>query len=929
MEGYAYFCLTIEDVSRYRIFRALKQKSEAAAELRKILSTANIELRQSHGQRVKQVTIDGGRDWGLTSFQEFAADQNIEVIVSAPDNQYQNGVSERSIRFVQDAARCCSIQMKVPSVFWNHMLDMACHTLNCSSQSSVDDRKTPWEVYWSTFNPSKRVARVDYLWIPGSLCIAHVEASHRVAGEKLDARGTRCVFLGYRGTKNKLVWLLDGGRFLITPQVVAHESVGYGHGWPADPREIVRSLPKHVQDRLKSRKTDYARNEDFNIARESPPTTLVPRGRGRPKRTIQRPYEDQVMLHLDAPTCVDEDLIAILNNMTLKSDENFGNQVTTKCSSVDLELLNDEVPTNILSQIQYTIHSQIHSQNSDGDDLFRILTNFSEAKTCLVASAKDEPTYRQAITCAEKKEWIDAMFVEIDDCLNRNTFKFVDRNNLTRKGRLVTSKWVLKKKYKPNMVLDKYKARVVARGFTQTKGVDFNETSSTTARSASWRILMALAALNEWYILQADFIAAYLAGELKEQIFMEQFPQLAEYFEAHPELASKLGYSRECVIELQKPLYGLRQSGACWQEKVREIMGKKGYKPLISDNAIYRNVNTKIIVASYVDDFLLIGPDRSLLQSLTNSLNEEVSLNDLGDANWFLGVRIRRSSPTGNVRLDLEQYLERSIQELGIDNDNLSKTPMSTNSKIDMRKFKGKASEKEIYEFQKLVGKFNFSSCILRCDTAQATSLMARYMCNPSPQHHQHMLRVPRYLSSCLSRSLLYRKDHKHRIDFGEYGLHCAVDSSFADDFDSAKSTTGYVIFMAGCPVVWRSKLQSTVSTLTCEAEYAAIFEAVKECAWIRNFLSELDQMPTGPIPILEDNTGAIKWAKDDGMTSGRRHVRIEYHYSVEESRNGNVDVRQISSAQNAADGFTKPLGSEQFSRFIQQLGLYDDNTAL
>ncbi|KHJ33592.1 putative nonribosomal peptide synthase [Erysiphe necator] len=86
--------------------------------------------------------------------------------------------------------------------------------------------------------------------------------------------------------------------------------------------------------------------------------------------------------------------------------------------------------------------------------------------------------------------------------------------------------------------------------------------------------------------------------------------------------------------------------------------------------------------------------------------------------------------------------------------------------------------------------------------------------------------------------------------------------------------------------------------------------------------------MPTGPIPILEDNTGAIKWAKDDGMTSGRRHVRIEYHYSVEESRNGNVDLRQISSAQNAAGGFTKPLSSEQFSRFIQ-LGFYDDNTAL
>ena len=111
---------------------------------------------------------------------------------------------------------------------------------------------------------------------------------------------------------------------------------------------------------------------------------------------------------------------------------------------------------------------------------------------------------------------------------------------------------------------------------------------------------------------------------------------------------------------------------------------------------------------------------------------------------------------------------------------------------------------------------------------------------------------------------------------------------------------------------------------MTCEAEYAAIFESVKDCVWIRSFLQEIDQMPEGPIPILEDNTGAIKWAKDDGMTSGRRHVRVEYHYSVEQVQNGNVDVRQIPSGQNPADGLTKPLGTDQFARFLQQIGMHD-----
>ena len=88
---------------------------------------------------------------------------------------------------------------------------------------------------------------------------------------------------------------------------------------------------------------------------------------------------------------------------------------------------------------------------------------------------------------------------------------------------------------------------------------------------------MASVALNLWHILQADFISAYLAGELKESIFMEQFPYLNKFFTEKPELATRHDYRLDSVIELRKPLYGLKQSGACWQEKVRNIMSDKGF----------------------------------------------------------------------------------------------------------------------------------------------------------------------------------------------------------------------------------------------------------------------------------------------------------------------------------------------------------------
>ncbi|KAI1001277.1 hypothetical protein K3495_g6923 [Podosphaera aphanis] len=388
IEGHGYFCLTTEDVSHYRIFRALKKKSEAADELKFILSKANIELRQRHGLRVRRLTIDGGRDWGLTTLREFAADQEIDVMISAPKNQYQNGVSEGGICFVQDTARCCTIQIKVPSVFSNCVLEITCYTLNLTSQSSAAGHKTPWKV-------------------PGTLCITHVDASHRITGEKLDVTGTRSVFFGYRGRKNKLVWLLDGGRFLVSPHVTAYESVHPGAGWAADPREIVRSLPKHVQDRLKSRKTDYARNEDYNMPYDHEPPQIVAKGRGRLKRTICRPYEDQCISALEAPVEVDDEIFQSAQGETTDGQKivtvdftdavtgrNFGDLVTN--------------PTTVFNMPAFSmIRKAINQQNrlhSDGDEIFRILVNDPDIPPYILTSSADEPTVNEALKGPEKDE---------------------------------------------------------------------------------------------------------------------------------------------------------------------------------------------------------------------------------------------------------------------------------------------------------------------------------------------------------------------------------------------------------------------------------------------------------------------------------------------------------------------------------------------
>ncbi|KHJ31538.1 hypothetical protein EV44_g4108 [Erysiphe necator] len=152
-------------------------------------------------------------------------------------------------------------------------------------------------------------------------------------------------------------------------------------------------------------------------------------------------------------------------------------------------------------------------------------------------------------------------------------------------------------------------------------------------------------------------------------------------------------------MKLINPQYELKQSGNCLQEKLRLIVIKNGFSPLISDNAIYVIQKVKIIMVSCVDDFLLMGTNWNDIQALTKCLNDEVALNDLGDASWFLRVRIRRSSPTGSVILDQQQYLRRSLEHLRIDIDKKPKTPMSPSCKPDLKRNLGKATATELYNF--------------------------------------------------------------------------------------------------------------------------------------------------------------------------------------------------------------------------------------
>ena len=109
---------------------------------------------------------------------------------------------------------------------------------------------------------------------------------------------------------------------------------------------------------------------------------------------------------------------------------------------------------------------------------------------------------------------------------------------------------------------------------------------------------------------------------------MRQFLLLEQFFAKNPELTEKHGYARDKIIKLVKLLYGLKQAGNAWQKKVRELLARRGFEPLVSDDAVYVNRKTGVIVASYIDDFLLFGPNEKALKDLAFNNPNNVLLKD-------------------------------------------------------------------------------------------------------------------------------------------------------------------------------------------------------------------------------------------------------------------------------------------------------------
>jgi hypothetical protein len=505
--------------------------------------------------------------------------------------------------------------------------------------------------------------------------------------------------------------------------------------------------------------------------------------------------------------------------------------------------------------------------------------------------AGPEPeTIKQALSGAEAEEWKQAADAEFLSLVENKTWTLVD---LPEGKKPLKCKWVFKRKLHSDGTIEKYKARVVAKGFAQRPGIDFYETFSPVVRAESFRCVLALAAQLRLSIHVFDITAAYLNGKIDCEVYMQQVPGYSD------------GTNKVC--KLNKSLYGLKQAGKMWNDELNKTLTASGLKRCEADPCVYvmraDEGRSVLILTVHVDDMVVVTNSNVLYNKVKGALANAYKLKEILSPDSVLHINLK-AERGGIVSLSLASYIQAMLKRFGMDDCK----PVSTPAVADKEKFAEQSNKEpaDTNRYQEIVGSISYAANIVRPDLAYAVNVLARTAAKPTKGDMVAAKRVLRYLQGTVGIGLQYKRSDDGIV------LKDYCDATWADNQADRSSTTGYVFYLAGAPVSWKCRKQRTIALSSAESEYLALGDACKEALWFSLLLKELG-FPQRAIEICIDNRSAIALATNPVHHDRTKHIDLRYHFvrrAVQEQR---IKLKWVSTKQMVADILTKPLPSPAF----------------
>ncbi|KAK2073818.1 hypothetical protein P8C59_008067 [Phyllachora maydis] len=504
-----------------------------------------------------------------------------------------------------------------------------------------------------------------------------------------------------------------------------------------------------------------------------------------------------------------------------------------------------------------------------------ILSFVYKARKRVISKDSTPTTYKQVLKLPrdERSKWLEAISKEFIQLLELGVFKFLPRSLLPSNRKLITCRNVLKVKKDAKNRPIKYKSRLVARGFIQVEGLDYTITYAFTSIPPTWHILLAIGAVLDWEIEQADFIGVFLNSALREEIYMEIPEGLLDLVASNKaiyKLLLKYSYnpSTPNIIKLSKALYG-----------------------------VFYNAKTCYFIVTYIDDCLFIGPDIGYITDLKKRLNKVYAIEDLGPAAYFLGMQIIRDRP--NRRLWLNQSHQLQLEE-----DITSHLCNSTEIKL----------------YQSLVGTAMYIMLLTRylnstkdysiCFSCNGNTVadLGPKLSNSSNTTTKlsrdfHSKEGPRPLTTT-STTIVDSRNSKGSSRTSIINSSLVPigfsDSDFVGDKATSKSTYGYLYKLAGGPISWKTKRATTIALSTLEAETDGLTEAIREVQTkhtLLKFRYVREQVKAKIVTIIYLNTKSLH--------ARTKHTLLKFRYIREQVKAKIVTITYLNTKSSGAAAAT------------------------
>ncbi|GJS61193.1 retrovirus-related pol polyprotein from transposon TNT 1-94 [Tanacetum coccineum] len=461
--------------------------------------------------------------------------------------------------------------------------------------------------------------------------------------------------------------------------------------------------------------------------------------------------------------------------------------------------------------------------------------------------------------------WIESMQEELHQFDRLDVWELVDRPLCKN---VINLKWLWKNKRDEENTVIHNKSRLVAKGYAQKEGIDFEESFAPVAQLEA----------EEVYVNQPDgFVDPY-----------------------HPDK----------VYRLKKALYGLKQAPRAWYDELSNFLVFEGFSKGSIDQTLFitKHREDTLLVQIYVDDIIFGSTNPKLSKRFGKLMHSKFDMSMMGELKFFLGIQIHQS-PRG-IFINQAKYAQEILKKHGMTSCDSIGTPMATKhldadlsgTPVDQTKYRS------------MVGALMYLTAS-RPDIVHATCYCARYQAKPTEKHLTTVKRIFRYLKDSINMGLWYPKDTG-------FELTAFSDSDHAGCLDSRKSTSGGIQFLGGDKLVsWSSKKQDCTSMSSAEAEYVSLSACCAQVLWLRTQLTDYG-FHFDKIPMYCDSKATIAILCNPVQHSRTKHIDVIYHFIKEQVEKGIVELFFVGTEYQLADLFTKALSEDRFKYLVRRLGM-------